>query len=162
MKISIIAAVAGKNRALGYKNHLLYHLPDDMRFFKNKTTGHTIIMGKKTFDSFPKGALPNRRNIVLSRSVSKLPGCDVYDDLSKALESCKNDNEVFIIGGASVYKQALNLADTLYLTEIHDEPENADVFFPEIPKCFDVKYASEHDVDEKHKVPFAFVEYIKI
>lgn len=157
--ISIIAAVA-QNNALGYKNQLLYHLPDDLKRFKKLTSGHTVIMGKNTYDSLPNGALPNRRNVVLSRSVKELLDCDVYTNIDEALESC-GDEEIFIIGGASIYKQMIDKADKIYITEVYDVPENADVFFPEIPKEFDVEYATVHEVDEKHKYPFAFVNYIK-
>lgn len=157
--ISIIAAVA-QNNALGYKNQLLYHLPDDLKRFKKLTSGHTVIMGKNTYDSLPNGALPNRRNIVLSRSVKELPDCDVYTNIDEALESC-GDEEIFIIGGASIYKQMIDKADKIYITEVYDVPENADVFFPEIPEEFDVEYSTVHESDEKHKFSFSFVNYIK-
>ena len=157
--ISIIAAVA-QNNALGYKNQLLYHLPDDLKRFKKLTSGHTVIMGKNTYDSLPNGALPNRRNIVLSRSVKELPDCDVYTNIDEALKSC-GDEEIFIIGGASIYKQMIDKADRIYITEVYDVPENADVFFPEIPKEFDVEHSTVHEADEKHKYSFAFVNYIK-
>ena len=157
--ISIIAAVA-QNNALGYKNQLLYHLPDDLKRFKKLTSGHTVIMGKNTYDSLPNGALPNRRNIVLSRSVKELPNCDVYTNIDEALKSC-GDEEIFIICGASIYKQMIDKADKIYITEVYDVPENADVFFPEIPEEFDVEYATVHKADEKHKYPFAFVNYVK-
>ena len=157
--ISIIAAVA-QNNALGYKNQLLYHLPDDLKRFKKLTSGHTVIMGKNTYDSLPNGALPNRRNIVLSRSVKELPDCDVYTNIDEALESC-GDEEIFIIGGASIYKQMIDKADKIYITEVYDVPENADVFFPEIPREFDVEYSTVHEADEKHKYSFSFVNYIK-
>lgn len=126
--INIIAAVA-KNRAIGYQNKLIYWLPNDLKRFKALTTGHTIIMGRNTFLSLPKGALPNRRNIVLSRSVKSFEGCDVYPSLEEALAHCAKDEEVYIIGGASVYQQALPLADRLCLTEIDDTPAKADTFF---------------------------------
>ena len=157
--ISIIAAVA-QNNALGYKNQLLYYLPDDLKRFKKLTSGHTVIMGKNTYDSLPNGALPNRRNIVLSRSVKELPDCDVYTNIDEALESC-GDEEIFIIGGASIYKQMIDKADKIYITEVYDVPENADVFFPEIPEEFDVEYSTVHEADEKHKYSFSFVNYIK-
>ena len=103
MTITIIAAVA-KNRAIGYKNKLIYWLPNDLKRFKALTTGHTIIMGRNTFLSLPKGALPNRRNIVLSRSQKAFPGCDVYASLDEALKHCTSDEDIYIIGGASVYR----------------------------------------------------------
>ena len=123
--ITIIAAVA-KNRAIGFENKLLYWLPNDLKRFKALTTGHTIIMGRNTYLSLPKGALPNRRNVVLSRSANAFPDCEVYPSLEKALKSCKDDEQVYIIGGARVYEQAIAFADRLCLTEINDTPKEAD------------------------------------
>ena len=162
MKMTIIAAVA-KNRAIGYKNKLLYWLPNDLKRFKTLTSGHTIIMGRRTFESLPKGALPNRRNVVLSRSENAealFPGCDCYRSLDEALRHCGPEEEVYIIGGASVYKQALPLADRLCLTEINDTPEQADAFFPPYD---DWKEDSreEHTTDEKHAFEYAFVDYVR-
>jgi len=157
--ISIIAAVA-KNRAIGFKNKLIYWLPNDLKRFKALTTGHTIIMGRNTFLSLPKGALPNRRNIVLSRSAKEFPGCEVYPSLEEALNHCAKDEEVFIIGGASVYKQALAVADRLCLTEIDDTPAEADTFFPPYD---DWKEESReaHNTDERHDFAYAFVDYVR-
>ena len=129
MQISIIAAIAANN-AIGYQNNLIYYIKDDLKRFKALTTGNTIIMGRKTYDSLPKGALPNRRNIVLSRGKKHLHDCQVYSSLEEALSSCKEDEHVFIIGGVSVYEKALPLAKELYLTEIEATPEHADAFFP--------------------------------
>lgn len=157
---SIIAAVA-ENRAIGYENKLLYWLPNDLKRFKALTTGHTILMGRKTYDSLPKGALPNRRNVVVSRSVSELPGCDVYPTIESALDSCHDDEEVFIIGGASIYEQAMPLADKLYLTEVHDTPEKADAFFPPYDDWTEAN-REDHDTDEKHSQSYSFVDYIKL
>lgn len=157
MKINIIAAVA-KNRAIGQAGKLIYWLPDDLKRFKSLTTGHTIIMGRKTFESLPKGALPNRRNIVLTRKGGTFAGCDVYSSLEDALKHCSADEEVYIIGGASVYKQALPVADRLCLTEVNDIPDEADAFFPEYTEWREV-WREEHSADERHKYPFAFVDY---
>ena len=164
--ISIIAAVA-KNRAIGYQNKLLYWLPNDLKRFKQLTTGHTIIMGRRTFESLPKGALPNRRNVVLSRQVedpaeakdARFPLCDVYASLDEALCHCSADEEVFIIGGASVYEQALQVADRLCLTEIDDTPAEADAFFPVYDSWQEV-WREEHDTDEKHHYRYSFVDYV--
>ncbi|MBR6456355.1 MAG: dihydrofolate reductase, partial [Prevotella sp.] len=123
--ITIIAAVA-KNGAIGFENKLIYWLPNDLKRFKQLTTGHTVVMGRKTFESLPKGALPNRRNIVLSRQKRDFEGCDCYPSLRKALATCQADEEIFIIGGASIYKEALAVADRLCLTEIDDTPTQAD------------------------------------
>ena len=157
--ISIIAAVA-KNRAIGYKNKLLYWLPNDLKRFKTLTTGHTIIMGRKTFESLPKGALPNRRNVVLSRSEKEFPGCEVFPSLKEALKHCQPDEDVFIIGGASVYSQAMTVADRLCLTEIDDTPADADAFFPPYDD-WNVAEREDHDVDEKHAYRYAFVDYVR-
>ena len=157
--INIIAAVA-RNRAIGFENKLLYWLPNDLKRFKTLTTGHTIIMGRNTFESLPKGALPNRRNVVLSRSVKELPGCEVYPTLEEALNSCQADEDIYIIGGARVYEQAIHIADRLYLTEIDDLPAKADAYFPDYS---DWKVATKetHPKDEKHAFGYAFVDYIR-
>lgn len=157
--ISIIAAVA-KNRAIGFQNKLIYWLPNDLKRFKALTTGHTIIMGRNTFLSLPKGALPNRRNIVLSRSTKAFPGCDVYPSLEEALAHCRQDEDIYIIGGASVYQQALPLADRLCLTEIDDTPAEADTFFPAYDD-WQEESRENHETDERHAYPYAFVDYIK-
>lgn len=157
--ISIIAAVA-QNNAIGYNNQLIYHLPDDMKRFKSLTTGNTIIMGRRTFESLPKGALPNRRNIVLSRTKKDFAGCDVFTSLSEALKNCSAEENVYIIGGSSVYEEALSVADRLCLTEVHDTPANADAFFPKYDGWREV-FREEHQADERHKVNFAFVDYEK-
>ena len=157
--ITIIAAVA-RNRAIGYQNKLLYWLPDDLKRFKALTTGHTIVMGRRTFESLPKGALPNRRNVVLSRSQQVFPGCERFSSLGEALRHCTPDEEVFIIGGASVYRQALPLAKRLCLTEIDDIPSEADAFFPPYDD-WKTEWQEEHEADEKHAFRFKFVNYVK-
>lgn len=157
MNINIIAAVA-ENNAIGFENKLLYWLPDDLKRFKALTTGHTIIMGRKTFESLPKGALPNRRNIVLSRNITELPGCEVFPSLSAALEKCEETEEVYIIGGSTVYAEAITIASRLCLTEIHDTPASADAFFPDYSAWREV-WREEHYKDEKHSQNFSFVDY---
>lgn len=157
MSISIIAAVA-RNRAIGHNNKLLYWLPNDLKRFKALTTGHTIIMGRRTFESLPKGALPNRRNVVLSRSDSEFPGCDKYSSLEEALNNCKEDEDVFIIGGASVYEQAMKFADRLLLTEIDDTPKEADAFFPDYSD-WTLTNRENHQKDEKHLFEYSFADY---
>ena len=158
--ISIIAAVA-KNRAIGFQNKLIYWLPNDLKRFKALTTGNTIIMGRNTFLSLPKGALPNRRNIVLSRSTKEFPGCDVYASLDEALEHCSKDEDIYIIGGASVYNQALKIADRLCLTEIDDTPAEADTFFPPYEEDWKEEKREDHDIDERHDQRYSFVDYIR-
>lgn len=159
MTISIIAAVA-RNNAIGFENKLIYWLPNDLKRFKQLTTGHTIIMGRNTFLSLPKGALPNRRNIVLSKSVKNIEGCDVYTSLDEALQHCTDNEHIYIIGGASVYKQAISIADNLYLTEVDDTPENADTFFPDYSQWKEAA-RENHETDEKHAFRYSFVDYIK-
>ncbi|MBP5798713.1 MAG: dihydrofolate reductase [Prevotella sp.] len=158
--ISIIAAVA-KNGAIGYKNKLIYWLPNDLKRFKALTTGHTIIMGRNTYLSLPKGALPNRRNIVLSRSAKAFEGCDVYSSLEEALTHCTPDEDIYIIGGASVYRQALKIADRLCLTEIDDTPAEADTFFPSYDEGWQEESREDHPVDDRHDFPYSFVDYVK-
>ncbi|MBR6016402.1 MAG: dihydrofolate reductase [Prevotella sp.] len=158
--ITIIAAVA-KNGAIGFENKLIYWLPNDLKRFKQLTTGHTVVMGRKTFESLPKGALPNRRNIVLTRQKRDFEGCDCYPSLRKALASCQADEQVFIIGGASIYKEALAVADRLCLTEIDDIPAQADTFFPEIGEEWQEIVRENHEQDERHAHRYAFVDYIK-
>ena len=161
MYISIIAAVA-QNMAIGNDNKLLYWLPNDLRRFKALTTGHTIIMGRKTFDSLPKGALPNRRNVVLSRTLKELPGAEVFPDLQTALASCADSEDIYVIGGESVYRQAMPFANRLCLTEIDSVPEQADAFFPAVDLSEWTEVSREfHDTDEKHDYKYCFVDYVK-
>ncbi len=127
MKINLIACIA-QDGGIGYKNQLLFHIKEDMERFRMLTTGNTIIMGRKTYDSLPKGALPNRRNIVISHQDLRLKGCEIYPSLKDAIDHCQDDN-IFVIGGASIYEQALPYATTLYLTQV-EETKEADTFFP--------------------------------
>ena len=157
MTINIIAAVA-KNRAIGFQNKLIYWLPNDLKRFKALTTGHTIVMGRNTYLSLPKGALPNRRNVVLSTTVSELPGCDVYPTLDAALKSCRPDEDIYIIGGARVYEQAISMADRLCLTEVDDIPAQADAFFPDYSD-WQVVNKEAHPKDERHAFEYAFTDY---
>lgn len=159
MRINIIAAVA-RNRAIGKDNRLIYWLPDDLKRFKSLTTGHTIIMGRKTFESLPKGALPNRRNIVLSRSRRDFEGCDCYTSLEEALSHCDREEDIYVIGGASVYEQALPLADRLCLTEVEDTPDEADAYFPSYDNWKEVS-REKHSKDDRHAFEFAFADYVK-
>ena len=159
MNINIIAAVA-QNRAIGFENKLLYWLPNDLKRFKSLTTGHTIIMGRRTFESLPKGALPNRRNIVLSKTQAKLEGCEVFSSLNEALANCQQNEDIYIIGGAHVYEQAITKANRLCLTEIEDTPEQADVLFPPYENWKEVSREA-HEKDEKHQYNYAFVDYVR-
>ena len=171
---SIIACISKVHRAIGYKNRLLYAIPSDMTRFRELTTGHTIIMGRKTFESLPNGALPNRRNIVISKTREQITGCEVCSSLEEALAARKEEvgnkesvgnkktvgnkeasDECFIIGGASIYEQALPFADRLYLTIVEKEPAHADTFFPEInPAEWEVK---EKEMRNENGLPFTFL-----
>ncbi|MEE1383201.1 MAG: dihydrofolate reductase [Segatella copri] len=161
---SIIACISKKHRAIGYQNRLLYAIPSDMTRFRVLTTGHTIIMGRKTFESLPNGALPNRHNIVISKTREQIAGCEVFGSLEEALEARKEmagrkeaaeEEEYFIIGGASIYEQALPFADKLYLTIVEKEPEHADTFFPEInPAEWEV---TEKEMRNENGLPFTFL-----
>lgn len=161
-RISLIAAVAD-NRAIGYMNKLIYWLPNDLKRFKALTTGNTIIMGRRTFESLPKGALPNRRNIVLSTSgkADDFPGCDLFGSLDEALTHCTSDEDIYIIGGGSLYKEAISRADRLCLTLIHDTPEHADTFFPEYENDWTETWREDHDKDEKHSHCYSFVDFAR-
>lgn len=161
-RLSLIAAVA-ENGAIGYENKLIYWLPNDLKRFKALTTGNTIIMGRRTFESLPKGALPNRRNIVLSRTgkTEDFPGCDLYHSLEEALQHCNADEEIYIIGGNSVYQEAMSLADRLCLTLIHDTPDKADTFFPDFSEGWEECEREDHDIDEKHHQRYSFVDFIR-
>lgn len=156
--ITVIAAVA-RNRAIGLHNKLLYWLPDDLRHFRLLTTGHTIIMGRRTFESLPKGALPNRRNIVLTRSGQAFPGAETFRSLTDALAASAGE-DVYIIGGESVYRQAMPLASRLCLTEIDDTPAEADAFFPPYDDWRE-ESRENHTRDERHAYNYAFVNLIK-
>jgi dihydrofolate reductase len=127
--ISIIVAIAEDN-AIGNENKLLCHISEDLKRFKRLTTGHTVIMGKNTYESLPKKPLPNRRNIVISDNRNdKYEGCEMAYSIEDALEKCSEEHENFIIGGASIYRQFMDHADKLYLTRIH-KAFDADTFFP--------------------------------
>lgn len=160
MEITVIAAVA-RNRAIGFQNKLIYRLPNDLKRFKLLTTGHTVIMGRNTYLSLPKGALPNRRNIVLSKSVGEIAGCEVFGSLDEALRHCTADTHVYIIGGASVYGQAIDIADRLCLTEIDDSPENADTYFPDYTRSWKETWREVHETDDRHAFRYSFVDYVR-
>ena len=162
MIISIIAAVATGNFAIGKNGDLCYHIREDMERFKELTMNHTIIMGRKTFDSLPEGqALPGRINIVISSAKPgerSFPGAAmICPDLERALRCVPSDEtEVFIIGGGQVYKEAIDIADKLYLTEIFDTPLDADTFFPPYHGDFKCTFR-EYRVD--NMIRYEFTEY---
>jgi dihydrofolate reductase len=160
MNINLIVAIDEKN-GIGKNNLLPWHLPADLKHFKIITTGHPIIMGRKTFDSIGK-ALPNRRNIVISKqSGLEIPGAEVCSSLSNAIELCVNEKDVFVIGGAQIFDQAISIADVLYLTIIHED-FNADVFFPEIKMSEWIEEEKNlHEPDEKNLYSYSFMKYKK-
>ena len=173
--LSIIACISQTNRAIGYQNRLLYHIKSDLTRFRELTTGHTIIMGRKTYESLPNGALPHRRNIVVSRSLKEMEGCEVYPNLEAALKAAEGKTEeTFIIGGESIYRQSLPAAHKLYLTVVDDTtvndaevndaainatPQQADAFFPEInPEEWEL---IEKEMRNENGLSFSFLTYLK-
>ncbi|MGY0393444.1 dihydrofolate reductase [Bizionia sp. KMM 8389] len=159
--ITIIVA-AGENNAIGKDNQLIWHLSDDLKRFKNLTNGHHIIMGRKTFESFPK-PLPNRTHIVITRQENyQAPnGVIVVNNLEDAIDAAKSDQQPFIIGGGDIYKQAINLADKIEITRVHSDFE-ADTFFPEINlDNWQEVTKTKHQKDEKHAYDFSFITYIR-
>ena len=157
--LSIIACISQTNRAIGYQNRLLYHIKSDLTRFRELTTGHAIIMGRKTYESLPNGALPHRRNIVVSRSMKEMEGCEVYPNLDAALKAAESPQEIFIIGGESIYRQSLHVARKLYLTVVDDAPQQADAFFPEInPEEWKL---IEKEMRNENGLSFSFLTYLK-
>lgn len=151
MTLSIIVAIASDG-AIGRANDLLWHLPADLKRFKELTTGHTILMGRKTFESLPHGPLPNRRNIIISRSLPAQPGAEVYPTIQQALEACASDGEVFIIGGGEIYRQLLPNTERIYLTRVQASFPDAEVFFPELDPTEWVEEAREvYPRDERNE-----------
>lgn len=160
--ISIIAAIADNN-AIGKDQQLLWRLPSDMKRFKGLTTGHTVVMGRKTFESLPKGALPNRKNVVLTTHPEvSFKDTFICKSMNDALNLCENEDEIFMIGGAAVYRQALRIADKMYLTLVHHTFEDADTFFPEVDFSeWEETEREDFPADEKHEYPYTFVTYIR-
>jgi dihydrofolate reductase len=163
MKISMIAAVA-KNHVIGKDNDLIWHLPNDLKYFKEKTKGHTIIMGRKTWESIGSRPLPKRTNIVVTRQANfSAEGALVVNSISQAIGlSPEDDDELFIVGGAEIYKQAMVIADCIYITLVDAEPEG-DTHFPPIPsKDFKLISQEHHPTDERHAMAYSFQEYKRV
>lgn len=159
--LTIIAA-ASENNALGKDNQLVWHLPDDFKRFKTITSGHYIVMGRKTFESFPR-PLPNRTHIIITRQEEYIvpEGCLVASSLTNAIALCPENEEIFIIGGGEIYNQSIKLADKIDLTRVHTEIE-ADTFFPEIDNTeWELVFEEFHSEDEKHDYNFTFLTYVK-
>ncbi|MBB1148845.1 MULTISPECIES: dihydrofolate reductase [unclassified Myroides] len=159
--VILIAAVAAHN-VLGKDNAIIWHLPDDFKHFKALTSHHHIIMGRKTFESFPK-PLPNRTHVIITRQKDYVApeNCIVVHSLEEALERTKREEQVYVIGGGEIYTLALPFADQLELTQVHASFEG-DAFFPEFsPSDWQLVKESYHPIDEKHAYAFTFQTYIR-
>jgi dihydrofolate reductase len=155
--ITIIAA-AGENNSLGKDNDLVWHLPDDFKRFKELTSGNYILMGRKTFETFPK-PLPNRKHLIITRqdNYSVPENCFVFDAIQSAIDFTDNQ-DIWIIGGGEIYKQSMEIADRIELTRVHSEFE-ADTFFPEIGEEWELVSEEYHPSDERHKYDFTYLTY---
>ena len=159
--ITIIVAAA-ENNAIGKDNDLIWNLPDDLKRFKKLTLGHCIIMGRKTFDSFP-GLLPNRKHIIISNKSKKYfqENVIVVNNINDALKAVEDDENPFIIGGGQIYKLALDYSNKIELTRVHEKFE-ADTFFPEIDETkWKLINSEKQETDENHKYSFTYKTYIK-
>ena len=153
--IKIIVAIS-KNRVIGKDNSLIWHLPADLKRFKEITMGNAIVMGRKTYESIGK-ALPYRRNIIITRDENyQAEGCEVVNSLEEALLICYEN--CFIIGGAEIYKQSLEIADEIYLTEV-DEIFDGDSFFPELSNNWHEVSNEKFEADDKNKFNYSFIKY---
>lgn len=162
--IKIIIAAKSDNNVIGKENDLVWHMPADLKFFMNKTKGHFVIMGRKTFESLGK-PLPGRPTIIITRNKDyQVEGCWVVDSIDKAFQVAEKENQqdVFILGGAQIYDKTINIADKMFITEIQSTFDG-DAFFPSINEEIWKEVAREqHQPDEKNKHPYAFVEYKNI
>ncbi len=160
MQLSLIVA-ASENGVIGRKGTLPWRLPKDLKHFKATTLGGTLLMGRKTWDSIGK-PLPQRRSLVMSRNPDfEAPGAEVFPDLEASLAAARNDRELFVIGGAALYRLTLPRADRLYLTRVHAEVEG-DVFLPPIDfSQWELREETAHPADERHAFPFTFLTYQK-
>jgi len=156
MKISLVAAIANNN-ALGKDNKLLWHLSNDLKFFKAYTLGKVIIMGRKTFESIGKRALPGRINVVISRDLSLASeNIVVFTDLKEAIKKFHDVEEICIVGGAQIYQDSLSIADILVLTRVNTSPQ-ADVYFPEVDfSQWKLVSEEKHPADERHQYDYNF------
>ena len=161
--ISIIVAIA-ENYAIGKQGGLLCHLPADLQHFKQITSGHTVIMGERTYLSLPKHPLPNRKNIVISDNLAfNDPQAIVVRSIPEALQHVDADEEAFVIGGGMIYRQFMTIADKLYITHIRHTWEDADTFFPVIePAIWRQTAAEDREPDEKNAYPLTYAEYMRI
>ncbi len=157
--MTILIAAAAENNALGKDNQLVWHLPDDFKRFKQLTRHHYIIMGRKTFESFPQ-PLPDRTHIIITRQASyEVPGCIVVKSIEEALEAAPKNEDVYVIGGGEIYHLAMPLADAIELTRVHGHFD-ADAYFPVIePGEWQLVASEYHPKDEKHRVDFTYETY---
>ena len=155
-----IVVVVDENNGIGKNNQLLVHMPADLKHFKKLTVGHPVIMGRKTFESMGK-ALPQRRNIIVTTQNIELEGCEIVHSIDDALNICKDEELISIIGGATIFNQSIHLADSIHLTRIHYQFE-ADTFFPKIdPGVWMDTETEPHLADEKNPYPYTFITCIK-
>jgi dihydrofolate reductase len=158
--VSIIVAIA-KNGIIGDKNSLLWHISEDMRFFRETTSGHPVIMGRKTYDSLGR-PLPKRTNVVISRTTKHIEGCTVVGSLEEAIALFPKEEEVFIIGGAQIYALAMEVADRLYLTRVEHDYQG-DTSFPEWDESkWKLISRTPYERGEKYEYPFAFECYDRV
>ncbi len=161
MMISMIVAIDAQN-AIGRNGDMLCHLPNDLRHFKDITSHHTVVMGRRTLFSLPKYPLPNRRNIVLTKDEGqRIKDVEYAHSIEDALEMVKGEEEVFIMGGGKVYEQFMPLADKLYITHIEHAFPEADTYFPAIDDSWKQISEERHEADEKHAFAYSFMEYIR-
>lgn len=162
MKISAIVA-ADTNDAIGYQNQLLCHLPNDLKFFKNKTSGHHVLMGRKTYDSIGK-PLPNRTFLIVSRDTTlRIDGCHVFNNIETAIQFAQNnqENELMIIGGSEIYQLTFPLLSDIYITRIHHAFEKADSYFPKINAPWELIATENHFQDDKNPFDHSFEHWTK-
>lgn len=161
MNLTIIAAIS-ENRVIGRNNDLAWHLPDDLKRFKELTKGHHVIMGRKTFESVGC-PLPGRTNIVVTTQKDyKAPGCIIVHTLKEAIQKAENDPQPYVIGGGKIYEQALPISDTLELTQIHAEVEG-DTYFPEVDTGkWQIVAKESHPADDQHEYAFDFLTYQRV
>lgn len=166
MKIAMIAAMSN-NRVIGINNDLPWHLPDDMKYFMETTSGRTVIMGRKNYESIPAKfrPLPNRENLLITRQIDyQADGCHIFLNIEEAIEHARKSGEqmLFIIGGGQIYSLGMNWCDEIYLTEIDAHIDNGEVFFPEMGDEWTEESRTRHEKDEKHAYSFDFVKYKRV
>lgn len=157
----VLIAAASENNTLGKNNELIWHLPTDFKRFKELTSGHHIIMGRKTFESFPK-PLPNRTHIIITRQLDyKAEGCIVVSSMEQAIAACPKDQTIFIIGGGEIYQLGMDFATHIELTRVHIQSDG-DAFFPEFDKNqWQLTHSEFHKKDEKHAFDFTFESFVR-